>query len=492
MLSRTGIQILVLTLCAALASAASAQQAQNTAAVNLERFERTLRDIEEQTMLRADPDIPANQRMLFEYGASVTFAFLAIDDTARDTHKARSFTLTAFAHLNMDGAHDFLIRTRTSDRKFWKDESFDPQEGDHEFTELVLDRGVYTFDLARYMAAYEGKQIDWNLRLKGGRQLVHWGNGLALSFEIDGGIVSLSFDKWTLDVLAGTSRESTTDLDSSRPGFDNDTHRDFYGGMLTYRGEKHRPFIYGFFQKDNNENESRTDLLQGNTVVTTFRYESYYIGAGSRGTILRDIMYALEAVIQGGESRSNSFSPKTGIPVPQTDDDIHAWAVDLRLDKVVNLDHRTTFSFEVLIGSGDVDRGTSGNTFNGNRPGTNDHAFNSFGYINSGLSFAPSPSNLVMVRIGAATTPWPNSKLLKRLQAGVDIFIYNKLNGDAAVDEDTHDDSFLGVEADFFVNWRLLSDVTATMRYGVFVPGPSIHGVADPRHFLYTGVTYAF
>jgi hypothetical protein len=43
-----------------------------------------------------------------------------------------------------------------------------------------------------------------------------------------------------------------------------------------------------------------------------------------------------------------------------------------------------------------------------------------------------------------------------------------------------------------FVDWRVASDVSMNVRYGVFVPGEAACCPDDPRHFFYVGFNYAF
>ena len=38
----------------------------------------------------------------------------------------------------------------------------------------------------------------------------------------------------------------------------------------------------------------------------------------------------------------------------------------------------------------------------------------------------------------------------------------------------------------------MTSDLTLSVRYGIFFPGSAIAGDNAPRNFFYTGLTYAF
>ena len=133
-----------------------------------------------------------------------------------------------------------------------------------------------------------------------------------------------------------------------------------------------------------------------------------------------------------------------------------------------------------------------GRGLRGNQPGTNDTAFNAFGLLNTGLSFAPSVSNLMMLRTGVSTFPLSHVYRMRNLQVGMDVFVYGKTDADAPIDEVTGDERYLGWEPDFFLNFPITSDVTLAVRYGVFFPNSSNFPDDDARQFIYLGVTYGF
>ena len=459
------------------------------AQVEVERFQRQMEEIQREQRTLIDPDVPVDQRTLIDYGGFVSFNFLAIDDIDQKTNILRQTDLNGYLRVNLDGAHEFFLRARTSYRDWNSDVAIDNQGDD--WVEPTLDRGTYRFDLQRYMAAYEGEIIPGNIVIQGGRQLVHWANGLTLSYEVDGAIVRFSHNKVGLDVMAGITRDSSTDIDSSRPRFSSETNRNFYGGLLTFQVDaRHRPFAYGIVQRDNNPSDSL--VSSGGAITTEFEYNSSYIGFGSLGSFGDRLVYGLEFVFQGGDNLTNSFNPTTGANVPQVTEDIQAFAMDLRLDYLFGDDSRTRVGVELLYATGDEDRLHSTNTFGGNRAGTKDHGFNAFGLVNTGLAFNPAFSNLLIVRTGASSFPFPNSALFGRMQVGVDVFVFNKAESGGPIDEVTTDGTYLGWEPDFYINWQLTSDVSWAIRYGVFFPGDTIDVDHDARHFFFSGLTVAF
>jgi hypothetical protein len=239
------------------------------------------------------------------------------------------------------------------------------------------------------------------------------------------------------------------------------------------------------------------DELELGFIDTKYNYNSWYIGVGASGAITDHLRYGVELTYEGGTSLSNSFEASGAgglFPVNQTRDPIQAIGFDARFDYFLNNRRQSRFSAEFLITSGDPDRGSSTNTFNGNRPRTDDRSFNAFGLINTGLAFSPDPSNLMAVRLGYATQPFADGpQFLRRLQVGVDLFILGKTQSDAPIDEQTADHRFLGVEPDIFVNWQITSDLTLALRYGAFFPSDRAFGANDDvRQFFFAGLTFAF
>jgi hypothetical protein len=453
---------------------------------DLERFQRSLEQIERDTRTRVDERIPAGQRTLFDYGGYLSLNYLSVDDLNGNNHVLRQYDLVTYAHLNLDGVHEFYASLRGSYRDFNPGDPFSQSEGSGWRGDL--DRAYYKFDLQRYYAAYKGQKIDYDVTFTGGRQLVYWANGLTLSEVLDSAIVDVQYGPLTLEFLAGLTPRRTVDVDPSRPHFDNDTFRGFYGAMLTARAGEHRPFAFALFQQDYNHDYTSTLGV----INTKFDYNSYYLGVGSTGSLSDKLTYGVEAVYEGGSTLSNSFDTATFFPSAQQKDQISSWAADARLDYLFNDTRHTRLGFEAILASGDSDRLNSSATFAGNRPGTNDHAFNGFGLLNTGLAFSPSVSNLMAFRVGASTFPFPDTAHFGRLQVGTDFFVFNKMREDGGIDEATTSGRYLGVEPDVYLNWQIKSDVTLVLRYGVFFPNGDVIPNDDARQFFYGGLTFAF
>lgn len=452
------------------------------------RYDQQLEQIRRDTRLRAEPSIPAEQRALMDYGGYITIGVMSIDDLESRGHVMMQYDAVGWGRMNIDGAHNFYLRGRTA----YRDSVDDDFNGGDEWIEPTLDQGVYRFDLRRVREAYQGRSSEGNLVIEGGRQLVHWANGLVLSQDIDGGLVTVDLPPVELTVLAGLTRNTTLDFDISRPDYNDNTARAIYGGMLAWRvAPALKPYVYGLVQQDHNTDSLTTDFGAG-PFTTEFDYNSHYVGAGASGAIGDRLLYGVELVYEGGDTLSNSFDPTSGAGVRQTRDRIQAWAADARVDYLFTDAHRSRIGAEVILASGDSDRLVGNTTLGGNQPGTTDRGFNALGLLNTGLAFAPSLTNLVVVRAGASTFPFPTVGALERLQVGVDLFVFNKLDPDAPIGEPTGHGSYLGFESDFFIAWEIASDVALSARYGVFAPGSTITSTSEPRQFSYLGVTISF
>jgi hypothetical protein len=470
-----------------IASTALAQVQTNT-----ERFERQLEQIRRDTRLLVNPDIPPEQRTYFDYGMFTTFQYLSLDDSDLENHVLWQYDITAFARLNIDGASELFVRGRGSYRDFHRGDEFDD---DDEGWDARIERLYYQFDLARHLAGSSGQVAQGNVRVKLGRDVVVWANGLTLSYELDAAVVDLEYGPLTLELVAGRTPSDVVDIDSSRPNFDDHTNRAFYGAILSGRAGTHRPFIYALCQRDHNSDDTLISDLGGVAVTTEFDYNTYYLGLGSTGALTDRLVYGIEFVFEGGSNLSNSFTVSDqGVvtAVPQQRDDVHAWAFDAQLDYLLPDRNHTRLSGEVVVASGDDDRLATSSTFGGNLAGTDDQAFNGFGLVNTGLAFAPAVSNIVIVRGGLSTFPLPDVPLFQRMQIGTDLFLFAKLDPDAPIDEQTTDSGYLGFEPDVYLNWQITSDVTLALRYGAFVPGDAIVNDGKIRQFIYAGMTFAF
>ena len=98
-----------------------------------------------------------------------------------------------------------------------------------------------------------------------------------------------------------------------------------------------------------------------------------------------------------------------------------------------------------------------------------------------------------MWRVGGSFHPWPRDERLRRLEVGTDWYLYQKHHASAAVSDPTAavGSGYLGWEMDYFLNWRVTSDLAWTARFGAFFPGDAFDDQTT-RTFLLLGMTWSF
>lgn len=440
-------------------------------------FLQQQRAIEETVRQELNQDMPGDQRVELDYGGWYSFYLFMWDDGVNSSRTFRQHDVRLWSSLSLDeGAHYFYGRLKTQWQDFNRGDGFGDQD---DMVGPNLDRGFYQFDLARAMRV---SNPDANLRLRVGRDFVDFGTGFALSQSLDQVLVTAEVKDWEFQGLAAQSIRSSNDIDLSRPNT-GDSERNFWGAQVRYHGiEKHHPFAYFLYNEDQHR-EAWHSLLNN------FDYDSWYLGAGSMGELVRNLRYHTEWVLEGGRS----YNYRRSLLEENRRAAIEAWAVDFGLDYLSQWRMHPTLSAEYMFASGDEDRsGSPTNVIGGNRKG-NDNSFSAFGYRYTGLAFAPRLSNIHIWRTGGTFRPLEEIKGLERLELGTDWFLYAKHRSHGAVSDFLADDpsGYLGWEMDYFANWRITSDLAWTIRLGSFFPGQAFSDRTS-RTFFMTGITYSF
>lgn len=467
---------MALAVLLAAAAQVSAQEANRIA-----RFDRTLEQVRERYFEKTTGlTLTETSRVL--YGAYTTLSLLAVDNEARHTQVLRQVDSKLWVQAQSEG-HMFYGRLRLRYQDFGDGDSFTGGK-DQDMVAPIGDRYWYRFDWRTDQRTEEGVEPDWNWWVQIGRQYVHWVSGLALSETLYATRFGLELGLWRFGGFIGmTPINGTIDFDASRPNYTSDTDRFFWGVSVEWLGlANHRPFFYFVRQEDDNDQP-----LPGGAV---YGYDSWYASVGSAGQIhTGEWLYRIELIFEGGRSVSDLL----GV-FPQTIDDVRAWAGRFLISYIPWSTRATTrlrFELELLLGSGDEDRGHPSQTVGGNLAGTNDESFNGFGYYNTGLALAPELSNIVSIRLAASGFPAPSGKL-RRMRLQLDTFFFVKMDGDSAISvTTTPGDSFVGVEVDITLDWKLTSDSSVDLRYGIFVPGDAVPD-NDPMNFFYLGFSYGF
>lgn len=459
-------------------------------------LEQQLQEFDQVYRLRTAPGRTISEKLLLDYGVLARFGVYSIDDAFSHAHILRQTDIDMYLLAELGGAHRFFGLLRFLYNDWSNGEDFEG-EGDG-LENPIGDKYWYEFDLRGLITSETGARPDYNFNAKLGRQYVTWGSGLTLNNTLYAGLFDIEYAKFGFTALAGiTPSTGTVDYDFTRPRFNNQAERAFFGGNLEYRGlANHVPYAFFLIQRDENDDDPTSFQTLFGEFPTLFKYDSEYFGLGSRGSIGSRIRYRVEGVYETGHGLSNSFDPFTFLPVEQTEENIDAWAGVAAATYLLGDQGDSRFDAAFLIGSGDSDRLNSSGTFGGNRRGTRDHAFNTIGYVDTGLALAPDVTNLVQLKLGGSTAPFGNSDpLLRGLRLGAYGYLFGKTISDGPISVPTvRGESFLGGEIDLYLDWRFTSDFSMSVRYGIFLPNTDAFpdDQDKPRQFFYAGVTYAF
>jgi len=439
------------------------------------------RDVyQEQIRVRLDQQLPAAREMGLDAGGWFSFAFFNYDDAgARKKRTLRQYELRGWGSVNIQGVHRFYVRGLLGYDDWNSGDNPREFHGD-QYSGLEIERAWYQFDLGRLLQNQTGQEPLLNFRVKAGRAFAEMGTALVLSMPLDMVQFDVGVGAWEFMALLGKTVEHTRNLDDSDAVA---SHQDrcLWGMQLTYTGfDRHRPFVYFLSNEDDTDPRPR-DPFQ------SYSYSSRYVGVGSEGALLLpDLRYQVEVVGEFGKTYSGGVTAGR--------DSICAMATDVLLEYLFRLPTRPKITYEYLWGSGDQDRLLSATTtVLGNRRGTNDNAFNAFGFRDTGLAFAPRVSNLHVHTLGASFFPLEQHKLFERMEVGTKVFFYHKSTAPGPISDSTGPSNarWIGWEWDVYCNWRLTSDLSWTIRYGAFMPSGAFSDDSC-RQFLLTAVILSF
>lgn len=433
------------------------------------------RAIEELTRAERDKLRPPTENFEFDYGGYYSLFLFMYDDGINSSRTFRRHDLRLWSRLAIDqGAHEFYVRSRLSFIDFNPGDQFEDED---DVEGMNLERGYYKFDLARAMRAYAGRNVDYNVEFKIGRDFTEFGTGFVLATPLDQVWLRGTYKSWEVTGLIGKTIGSSQDFDLARNP--ERTRRTFLGAQAKYLGfERHQPFGYVLWQRDHNDDPPT--FLQKND------YDSFYVGLGSTGELVENLRYSTEWAFETGRSFGNRrFLHKNRI---------NAWAWDITLEYLFDAPGKPRAAVEYMFASGEPERRLSPtDSVGGVSRGFRDESFIGFGYRDTGLSFAPRLSNLHVWRAGASYFPFEGHEKLDRLELGTNWFLYHKHHADGAVSDPTANvqSGFLGWEMDYFANWDITADFSATARYGLFFPGKSFDD-RTTRTYLLLGFTWNF
>ncbi|MFQ5429317.1 MAG: alginate export family protein [Phycisphaerae bacterium] len=436
------------------------------------------RALERENQRRLQRELPVSQKFRVDWGGWFNSYFFLFDDGVVSSRTLRQNELRLWASFSADrGIHRGYARMRLTYDDWNAGDSFTRNEDDLDGPNL--ERGWYEFDIAKAVRTYGDVEAPFELKMKLGRDLVHVGTGYAVDTPLDHVMLQGELFDFETTLIGGRTPMSTENIDRSRPVADH-SNRVFYVVEERYKGwSEHEPFVYVVWQEDHTE-EDPPNLLQ------QYRYNSRYIGWGSTGELVDNLRYSTEWVIERGRSYGDRRFIKRN--------KIRAWGFDNRLDYFFRHKTKPVLSAEWMFASGDAGRlGSPTNAAGGNRGDFVDHSFVGFGFRDTGIAFSPRLSNIHVWRLGGTFRPFPDVECVKDLEVGTDWYLYYKNRAKSAVSDGLANlqSGYLGWEMDYFANYRIVSDLSWTIRFGTFFPGRAFSD-RTTRTFLLTGVTWSF
>lgn len=448
-------------------------------------------------------DTPIADRILVDYGGSFRFGYNLVQDSQSRNQQLFQYDGRFYGRVELDGFLRLYGRLRVQYNDWNTIGDYAPS--DEGWQNPIGELYWAEFDFSNWLASTDGQQRAWQLSVKGGRQYIIWTTGLTLSDYMYAGELDARYDIWSFQGIVGvTAGHDTVDWDTSRPGYDTDTSRLYLGGRITADLGSFSPYFFYLAQFDQNAGQTANlppGVAPAFQAPTKFGYDSQYWGLGTNGTVGANWLYRAELVLETGSTWSDSIKHDPTIPpnllaTPQHRVPVLAEAGIFGATWLARDAADTRVDLQLVAGSGSVFRLDSGNTYGGILPGRTDTSFNSNGYVNTGLVFAPDPANICAPSVTFSFSPFHSTETPGDMRVSVTAFLYLRWEADAPISVPTQlgGSNLLGSEYDFNVDWRLWSDINFSFRYGIFVPNTGVFTdvESEPRQFLYSGVTYAF
>jgi len=423
---------------------------------------------------RLEAAAPTEQKVLVEWGGFYIPSYTFFTDAGGKHGHVTLQDLRLWTQVRVDEVHRAFARMRLDYIDFAGGDSGGLRPHDLEGPNLEI--GYYELNASRAAEKYFGQKWPFNLYIRGGRQYTEVGRGIALGKVLDVGSFDFEMKDWAVMGFAGQSPRGQDDVERIGPRFST-YRRAFYGGQVKYRGiHGHEPYAFFVIQKQ---------LTDADLPAQGFQYDSSYYGVGSRGGITRDLHYAVEGLWEVGRGTANTQV--------SGHERIRACAFDSQLDYYVPQPMKPVLTFQYAYASGDGDRQTAVSAMTGNALGSPDTQFQGFGYVNSGLALGARFANLQFVRLAGRVTPYDKKSAAGRIDVGLDYYFLFKADHEGPISDfrANRRSAAVGNEVDIFMEWRILSDLSWTIRYGRFFPGPAFTD-RGPRDFLFTGLNFSF
>lgn len=420
-------------------------------------------------------ETPIDSLVDWQWGGWIEYYAFHFDDGIQSSRFLQRPGTSVWTRLRLDdGAHEIFARVRLTYNNFANGDEYTLNE---DWVGPNIDRLWYQVDVGKALRLTQPAD-PIQLGISVGRRETQFGTGYAFDLPTDGVMFDLKLYDWRVQGLWTKSIPSYPNIDRSFPVSDHSARR-FYGVQVQYEGiPQHVPFAYALWNDDFID-ERPKDRFQN------YSYDTSYFGIGSKGEIVHNLNYWLEGVWESGKSYGDGMV--------REQDNVSAWGLDVGMEYLFDLPTRPRVMAEYMFASGDNDRTFSAtNAAGGNRSGL-DTGFNAFGFRDTGIAAQLQPTNLHIVKVGGSFVPFEQVAALRDLELGTNWFYYHKHQSAGAISDPTADEfeGNVGWEMDYYLNWRLASDLSWTVRWGTFFPG-NAYSDDDSRHMIFSGVTWSF
>jgi hypothetical protein len=415
---------------------------------------------------RANEDL--HQPFLWDAGGWLHLEFIHLEDPPEKSERTlRYLDLRLWGEARIEKRYTLYLRLQTDYTDANSGDQFEGHDDD-EFRIAYVDQA---------WAEADWSSDDEEFVVRVGREFLVLGRGLLFNQVAYGLEANYGSGRFGARAFAAHSIVHEDDIDRSRPGND-DSRRAFGALELNYMVSAwHRAYLVGLVERDLNDEDPEI-------APQDWEYHANYLGLGARGVVSGPLGYAVEGIYQFGSSVAAGTT---------SEEDIRAFALLATLDYRFGGETAPYLSLDYMYGSGDSDRNSVTDVALGNAPGTNDEGFLAFGFVQTGFSLFPRVSNLHIVRLGGSLRPLASEDLFRNLEAGAYLYGYRKAEASAPISDPRAflDDADVGFEVDFFLRWRIASDVGLSVNYGRFMPGDAYEEDSG-RDFFSAGLTYSF
>lgn len=411
-----------------------------------------------------------------DYGAWIRPGWFFFEDGGDNRISRADFDVRVWGDVRWK-VHELYVRLSGL---YWQYANEDGPEGDDQ--EFEGPRGDVVFYQIQLGEALGGPERSWDLVARAGRQYYRLGGGLVYNNVADGLTLRGSVGPVEFELFGLRSQPHEDDIDRSRPTADSQ-ERYFFGGKVSLTAiQDHTPWIAVMIERDHKE--ERPSLT-----FQDFEFDADYYGAGIKGQLFVDnLFYDVEGWIQRGERFPHLSNDA---------EDVEAWALLVSLAYQFESTSHPRLEAALMWASGDENRFRITNTLFGNLAGTDDEAFLGFGWIQTGYALAPYLSNLRILKIGGSIRPLEGVEFLEgsldRLEIGAAFYHYRKDESDGGISDPFagFDSASIGHELDVYLQWAIFSDLSLSLRYGVFFPG-SAYDDDGSRPFFSISTIFSF